>query len=96
MYTIEGFISGSILSHSKYVHVPFCSLAQSTYLALPGTGLVVLEISGVMKFGFLTYIQGCSHQIWSDQVGSARAQECYTLGGPGGLGACSPKKNFEI
>ena len=37
--------------------------------------------------------QGRSHQIWSDQVGSVRAQERYTLGGPGGM---LPQENFEI
>ena len=40
--------------------------------------------------------QGRSHQIWNDQVGSARARTLYpsyTLGGPGGM---LPQENFEI
>ena len=32
---------------------------------------------------FYCPLQGRSHQIWSGQVGNA--QECYTLGGSGGM-----------
>ena len=81
------------LSTELLGRLPTLFIGRLVRCSTPGRSFVKLQTMLPITCAKYTNIfQGCSHQIWSDQVGSARTRMLY-LGGPGGM---LPQENFEI